>query len=317
MELRYKLQGSRKGSISNFQIFKHLLKRLNRSLHAFIASFHASSTFFVNPKAFKGFIILKWHHFRGIGLSSSSAIMHSLQDIDEIIDIKVHQRTIELEDSKKQLESFSYFVAHDLKAPLRVINGYCTIIKNSPHMSDEDRIEMMGYVADSANKMNALIDGLLRLAKVDSQRIEKSKIDMGLMVGSVLDDLRDTSLLRPRIVMRSLPDACGDTWLIRQVWVNLISNAIKYSGKNNQAVIEIGSRLHKGKTVYYVRDNGSGFDMKFSDKLFAAFHRLHSEEDFQGTGVGLALVHRIIAKHGGNIWAHAKVNEGATFYFTL
>ena len=271
----------------------------------------------INPLALKGFISVQWNRLPGIGLLKSKALSQSLSDIEEIIDIKVMERTSRLESSRSQLEAFSYSISHDLKSPLRVIHGYCALMKKSPESMTGDTPELLEGIIDSAKKMNRLIDDLLAFSRAECDSVAKEHVDMQEMVKAVLSDTLSMATRKPNIQINYLPDAICDPVLIRQVWTNLISNAIKYSSHNPTASIIIGTQLLKGMPVYYVSDNGAGFDMKFAPKLFRPFSRLHSEEEFEGTGIGLALSHRIIAKHGGRIWADAKSGKGATFYFTL
>ncbi|MBI2970746.1 MAG: hypothetical protein HYY36_08395, partial [Gammaproteobacteria bacterium] len=167
-------------------------------------------------------------------------------------------------------------------------------------------------------RMSTLIDDLLAFSRLGRQAIRRVELDMGGLVETIVQEQRSNSGVdQVRFVMHPLPSARADPALLRQVWVNLLSNAVKYSGTRRQPVVEIGSRDENSQTVYYVRDNGAGFDMRFYDKLFAVFQRLHRAEDFPGTGIGLAIVHRIVTRHGGRVWAEGKVGEGATFYFTL
>jgi PAS domain S-box-containing protein len=225
---------------------------------------------------------------------------------------------LQLQASNRDLESFSYSVSHDLRAPLRAINGYSKIIKDE-YMSafDDEAKRMMGNILSSALKMGILIDDLLEFSKLGRKEIRRSAIDMKKMAGAVIEEISKSTEHHATIKISPLPSANADPGLLQQVWVNLISNAIKYSGKKEQPEIEIGSMEAKNETIFFVKDNGSGFDMQFAGKLFNVFQRLHDPEEFQGTGVGLAIVHRIITKHGGRIWADAKKNEGATFHFTL
>jgi PAS domain S-box-containing protein len=224
----------------------------------------------------------------------------------------------QLEITNKELESFSYSVSHDLRAPLRALGGYSKIIEEdySPVLDPEAK-RLLGNIQANARKMGTLIDDLLAFSRLGRKEILRSQVDVHQMVENILSEFDRSSESPATIKVNPLPVAEADQALLQQVWMNLISNAIKYSRKKDKPEIEIGSMHSEIETIYYVKDNGSGFDMKYADKLFGVFQRLHKPNEFEGTGVGLAIVHRIITKHGGKIWADAKKNEGAAFYFTI
>jgi light-regulated signal transduction histidine kinase (bacteriophytochrome) len=182
---------------------------------------------------------------------------------------------------------------------------------------DEEAKRLLGNIRRNAAKMGVLIDNLLEFSRLGRKEVQRSGVDMKKMVEMVLMEIDKSTEHHATIKINSLPHADADYALLHQVWINLISNAIKYSGKKEKPEIEIGSTLSGTRIIYFIKDNGSGFDMEYADKLFGVFQRLHSPNEFEGTGVGLAIVHRIITKHGGTIWAEAKRNEGATFYFSL
>jgi PAS domain S-box-containing protein len=231
----------------------------------------------------------------------------------------VSKRTEELRKTNKELEDFSYSISHDLRAPLRIIDGFGQILLED-HLEtlDEEGQKNIQVIMKSARKMGRLIDDLLNFSKSGKSEIRMSVVDMNELVKEVLSELRTSGIVIPaNFKLNKLRAAKGDANLLVQVWTNLISNAIKYSGAKENPVIEIGTIEKNDKCIYYVKDNGAGFDMQYADKLFGVFQRLHREEEFAGTGVGLALVQRIIFRHGGSIWAEAKENEGAVFYFTL
>ncbi len=239
----------------------------------------------------------------------------------EILDLNaaLEKSVMELQVANKELEAFTYSVSHDLRAPLRAIHGYTKIISDeySPTMEDEGK-KMMESVMKNAKKMGQLIDDLLAFSKIGKKELNIAPINMTELAKNALQDLKNS--LPPfstKIKVQDLPQAMGDYNLMNLLFTNLISNAIKYSSQKKQAEVEIGSETQNNRIVYYVKDNGAGFDMKYYDKLFGVFQRLHSAEEFEGTGVGLALVKRIISRHGGNIWAEGKLDEGATFYFSL
>jgi PAS domain S-box-containing protein len=231
---------------------------------------------------------------------------------------RVAERTQELEVVNQELESFSYSVSHDLRAPLRSIHGYMNILAEEyENLFDEEAKRLIDIILKNGEKMGQLIDDLLAFSRLGRKALIKSLVSMDDIVQTLVEEQQ--SLVRHdslSIRVLPLPPAYGDHSTIQQIWVNLISNAIKYSRHKEKIVIEIGS-LKPDRDVYYVKDNGAGFDMDYYDKLFGVFQRLHSEADFEGTGVGLAIVNRIVTKHGGKIWAEAKVNEGATFFFSL
>ncbi|MFT3705351.1 MAG: response regulator [Agriterribacter sp.] len=223
----------------------------------------------------------------------------------------------QLEITNKELESFSYSVSHDLRSPLRALNGYAKIIEEEylPQLDDEAQ-RLLKNIKVNAQKMGMLIDDLLAFSRLGRKEVQRSKTDIMQMVDNILQETIKPEQHHAEIKVAELPPAEVDHTLMQQVWVNLISNAVKYSSKKDKPKIEIGAEQLNNETVYYVKDNGSGFDMKYVDKLFGVFQRLHSPKEFEGTGVGLAIVHRIITKHRGRIWVDAKVNEGASFYFT-
>jgi PAS domain S-box-containing protein len=225
----------------------------------------------------------------------------------------------QLKDSNNELESFSYSVSHDLRAPLRAISGYSKMLKrNFENQLDPEANRLMNNIANNATKMGQLIDDLLAFSRISRKELVKMNIQMQAMVTNLCTDLKNEQSNRNiEFHINQLFPARADNIAIKQVWFNLISNAIKYSRLKDTAIIEIGSQLNGNEITYYIKDNGAGFDMRYADKLFGVFQRLHSDEEFEGTGVGLALVQRIITKHGGRVWGEAKVNEGATFYFTL
>jgi PAS domain S-box-containing protein len=223
----------------------------------------------------------------------------------------------QLEATNKELESFSYSVSHDLRAPLRALSGYSQMIAEDYGESlDEEARRLLGNIHQNAKKMGVLIDDLLGFSRLGRKEVEKEMVNMHAMMETILNDLQPLPI-NTVIKVNALPPAFADYSLLRQVWINLVSNAIKYSSKKPEPVVEIGSQAAEAETVYLVRDNGAGFNMQYAEKLFGVFQRLHNPNEFQGTGIGLAIVQRIIAKHGGRVWAEGKVDQGATFYFTL
>ncbi|MBP9146174.1 MAG: PAS domain-containing protein [Thermoanaerobaculia bacterium] len=229
------------------------------------------------------------------------------------------RKTAELETANKELEAFSYSVSHDLRAPLRAIDGYGRILlEDYESRLDPEGRRLLGVISGETRRMGQLIDDLLAFSQLSRRKLEASDIDMAAMARAVFDEQAGHAPQRVfRLELQPLPPAHGDPAMIRVALGNLLSNAIKFTKPRNPAVIEIGSRLEDGQAVYYVKDNGVGFDMRYAHKLFGVFQRLHSTEEFEGTGVGLALVQRVVHRHGGRVWADGKVDEGATFYFSL
>jgi len=231
---------------------------------------------------------------------------------------RVAQRTAELLEANKALESFSYSVSHDLRSPLRSILGFTQLIQKeySPSFT-ADANELFGHIEKNSVRMNIIIEDLLTLAKFTKERLQLAPVNTSALVQSVWDNLLFTQPHKAKLQVDELPAVQADTSMLEQVLVNLISNAIKYSAKNEKPIVQIGCFVKEEVATFYVKDNGAGFDMKKYGRLFGAFQRLHGKDEFEGTGVGLHLVKRIIEKHNGSVWAEAKPNEGATFYFTL
>lgn len=242
-----------------------------------------------------------------------------IRKLNEELEERVKQRTEQLETSNKELDAFSYSISHDLRTPLRAINSYAHILVDEHRNKlDDDAKHLLDVIDSQANHMGNLIDDLLNFSRLGREQVQVSEVDMTAMVKSVWNELWSQEKERKiNFKTTSLSSVQGDSAMIRQIWMNLLSNALKFTGKKEAAVIEVGTLKEGNETVYYVKDNGAGFDMKYANKLFGVFQRLHKQEEFKGTGVGLALVQRIIQKHGGHIWAESKLNEGALFKFTL
>jgi PAS domain S-box-containing protein len=254
--------------------------------------------------------------------------------LNEELEQRVRLRTAQLEASNKELESFSYSVSHDLRAPLRALDGFSRILLEEYRSQLPSKAQRyLDFVRDGASHMGNLIDGLLALSRLGRQELKRRPVEVAELVKQSMGDLRaDVEGTAAEFVVGSLPSCNADPLLLRQVFVNLLSNALKFSRKQEKVRIEIGAlRAHEAAQapvhvlrlldpdswVYYVRDNGVGFDMRYADKLFGVFQRLHRQEEFKGTGIGLATVQQIIHRHGGQVWAEAEVGKGATFYFTL
>ncbi|MCX6249143.1 MAG: PAS domain S-box protein [Bacteroidetes bacterium] len=239
--------------------------------------------------------------------------------LNETLEQRVLQRTSQLEESIKELEAFSYSVSHDLRAPLRHISGYVNLLtKQFNNSLQEKEQHYLDSIAGSANHMGELIDDLLQFSRSGRQEMVQTKLNMNDLFQEVLKTIKqDISGRTIEWIIVPLPYVLGDVSLLRLVWMNLLSNAVKFTRVKKKARIETGYREESNEYLFFVRDNGAGFDMQYADKLFGVFQRLHSSHEFEGTGIGLANVHRIILKHGGRTWAEAKVDKGATFYFTL
>ena len=233
------------------------------------------------------------------------------------LNAELARQVTELAAVNKELETFSYSVSHDLRAPLRAIDGFSQALETDYAASlDPEAIRYLSRIRSNVRRMGLLIDDLLRFSRLSRKELETQEVDMASLVRNVLDDLA-RSRQHPRIRMNELPPARGDIDLLRQVWINLIDNAIKYSGKRSKPRVDISGHRNGHEITYTVRDNGVGFDMAYADKLFGVFQRLHRQDEFEGTGVGLAIVQRVIHRHGGRIWAEAAPDGGATFHFTL
>ncbi|HPA78673.1 MAG TPA: ATP-binding protein [Kiritimatiellia bacterium] len=245
-------------------------------------------------------------------------ITNLLEDLQEANRLQA-QTTRRLETANRELESFSYSVSHDLRAPLRAINGFAdALVEEAGDNIPETCRHFLAVITRNARSMGQLIDDLLSLSRLGRKPLERLRVDMNTLVREVAAECRpDPAVRQVEFQVEPLPPAQADLVLIRQVWTNLISNAVKFTKNTEHAKIHIWSFKENGQTVYAIRDNGAGFNMDYVDQIFGVFQRLHRAEDFEGTGVGLAIVHRIIQRHGGTIRAEGRENEGAAFFFAI
>jgi PAS domain S-box-containing protein len=242
-----------------------------------------------------------------------------VKNLNSELEQRVVERTAQLEASNKELEAFSYTVSHDLRAPLRSMDGFSQAVLEDygPQLPPEGQ-QFLKTIRAGAQRMGDLIDDLLSFSRLSRLALTKRPVEMRAVVNAALDELTFQWKGRPvELSIGPLPWCEGDPALLHQVWVNLLSNALKYSRRSNPAIVEIGCQQENGTIVYFVRDNGAGFDMRYVNKLFKVFERLHRLDEFEGSGVGLAIVQRIVQRHGGRVWAEAAVDRGATFYFSL
>ncbi|HXB09762.1 MAG TPA: ATP-binding protein [Puia sp.] len=251
--------------------------------------------------------------------ASFNAMMVQVRHTQEDLEDKVKRRTQELQAVNRELEAFSYSVSHDLRAPLRAVSGYTMMLKEDyEHSFDDEAKRITGNILANVKMMGRLIDDLIEFSRLGKRDVRKQAMNMKELAEGCVEELTP---LWPegkfQIDVGALPFCMGDSDLIKQVWLNLISNAMKYSSLQEEPRIAVGAMEEAAGTVYFVRDNGAGFDMKYADKLFKVFQRLHSQEEFEGTGVGLALVKRILDKHGAEIWAESTPGNGAVFYFRM
>ncbi len=252
------------------------------------------------------------------------AMLNLLEDFDversrtEVANRELLQRTSQLEAANKELESFSYSVSHDLRAPLRHIIGYALLLRKKAPRIDEATLHYLNTISESASQMGTLIDDLLAFSRMGRSEVKMTSADLAPVVKGIVKELQEETKGREiDWKVGELPEVLCDPSMLRLVFVNLISNATKFTRPRRKAVIEIGCLPGEGEFTFFVRDNGVGFDPKYKDKLFGVFQRLHHQDEFEGTGIGLANVRRVIHRHGGRTWADGEIEKGATFYFSL
>jgi len=242
-----------------------------------------------------------------------------VKKLNEELELRVGERTVELEAANRELEAFSFSVSHDLRSPLRAMNAFSSELREefSSHLPPEAQ-DLLDRVISSAQRMKQLLDDLLRFSQLSRQALSRQAVEIQPIVRGLIEELRtEHSEKTLDIRLAELPDCIGDRSLLTQVFANLLSNAFKFTRYKAKAMIEIGYLNGATEGTYFVRDNGAGFDMQHAGKLFGVFQRLHGQEEFEGTGVGLSIVHRIIQRHGGRVWAQAEAEKGATFFFTV
>jgi light-regulated signal transduction histidine kinase (bacteriophytochrome) len=252
-------------------------------------------------------------------VSARLASERALRQLNAQLEARVAERTAALTATNQELEAFSYSVSHDLRAPLRAIVGFSKILQedHAGGMAPE-ALRCLDVIERNARQMGQLIDDLLAFSRLGRQPVTAMSVDMASLARQVADEaLRSEAERAVALTVHDLPTARGERALLRQVFANYIDNAVKFTRRRDRARIEVGHYAENGEIVYFVRDNGAGFDPRYSDKLFGVFQRLHRADEFEGTGVGLAIVKRIVNRHGGRVWAEGAEGEGATFYFTL
>jgi signal transduction histidine kinase len=253
-------------------------------------------------------------------LERREPLRRPLRGSDEIaqLDARFHAMGVALEKSRAELESFSYSVSHDLRAPLRAVNGYAQMVQEDyAERLDGEGKRYLTTIRAEAQRMGQLIDDLLAFSRLGRQPLQLGPIDVAAIAREALRDVPGAAETRVAVQFDPAPPALADRAMLRQVFVNLISNAIKFSSRNAEIRVDVGGSRGEAENIYWVRDRGVGFDMRFAEKLFGVFQRLHAVHEFEGTGVGLAIVHRIIDRHGGRVWVEAEEGHGACFFFSL
>jgi PAS domain S-box-containing protein len=256
-----------------------------------------------------------------IKLHGNPLLLSTIHDITERkrSESAIMRLTEELRESNKELEAFTYSVSHDLRAPIRIMKGYARMVMKDFGIATGEEVQRrLSVIQDSAIKMGELVEALLNLSRAGRTALSPTNLDMKKIIGDAWNEIRTLNPGRNiEFILKKLPSAVGDPSLIRQVVYNLLSNAVKYTKNREKAVVEVGGYIEEEQSIFCVKDNGAGFDMHYYDKLFGVFQRLHSVSEYEGVGVGLSIVQRVVTRHGGRSWAEGKVDQGATFYFSL
>jgi light-regulated signal transduction histidine kinase (bacteriophytochrome) len=225
---------------------------------------------------------------------------------------------MQLKEANEELESFAHSISHDLRGPLRSMIGYAQLLEEDfGEIVGKDGKNAMVAIQQNGLRMYGLIDGLLELSMSAKKEVKKSEVNTERLVRDIIIEIKTSHNYKANVITKALLPAYADDLLLTQVWSNLVSNALKYSSNVIEPIVEIGSWVEGSEVIYYIKDNGAGFDMQYAAKLFSVFQRLHKDSEFIGSGIGLSIVKRIVSRHGGRVWAEGKVNEGATFYFSL
>jgi light-regulated signal transduction histidine kinase (bacteriophytochrome) len=242
-----------------------------------------------------------------------------LEKSQMLLEQRVNERTAELEFANRELDAFSHSVSHDLKAPVRAIEGFSRMLMHKYSATlESEPLRMLNIIHSNTRRMSQMIDDLLTFSRTSRKKVRKAEINLYVLTTKVFEQLRQQTPERDiKIAIGELPPAIGDPSLIEQVMVNLLANAIKFTSSRKTAVIEVGGRTEGKEAIYYVKDNGVGFNEQYAHQLYGVFQRLHSYDEYEGSGVGLSIVKSIIERHGGHVWAEGKLNEGAIFYFAL
>jgi light-regulated signal transduction histidine kinase (bacteriophytochrome) len=246
-------------------------------------------------------------------------LLEQVQAYASDLETQVKVRTEQLEAKASELEAFTYSVSHDLRQPLRAMSGFAEVLISdfAGELNDEAK-HYLERIRHNAQRMGTLIDDLLGLSRVGRRELSKTEIAPDSILKEIVSELEgDGQIGNAKIQIQAMPSCKADPVLLKQLWLNLLTNAIKYSKKHEQPEIIIGAKQERQETVYFIQDNGVGFDMQYAEKLFGVFQRLHSSSEYEGTGIGLATVHRIVERHGGRIWAQAGIDKGASFFFVL
>jgi PAS domain S-box-containing protein len=304
---------------------------VNRVLKEGLVTDHFNSTFLVSkdgteiPVGESGAIVYdQQNRISGVVLvfhdiTSRKEAEEQIRKLNADLEKRVEERTEQLKKTNKELEAFTYSVSHDLRTPLRAIDGFSAILElDYKNILDDEGRRIIHVVRQNTQKMGVLIDELLTFSRLGRVSMVLTTINMKEMADTVIEELTLAYKgKKTEILVAELLPVNGDPGMMKQVWTNLISNALKFSQGKAEIKISISSTRESGRIVYCIQDNGAGFDMKYYDKLFGVFQRLHTEKEFEGTGVGLAIVQQVIIRHGGAIWANAEINQGATFFFSL